>query len=219
MGSSVNPLYLAKLCRLSYADVHHHKRVYNRVVSRSHTSILRKRNDCTIVATRGSKDFEHVWTNVDIRMTPWNETIGFHCGFYRAAQHLWEELRPQLIEGERLLFTGHSMGGPISVALAKFVCDHDLSKDVRVVTFGSPRYGSAALDPGFEVSNFVLEHDLVIQIPQHMTRFGETIVIQTDNLPNPYLPYGIVRYHSIENYIARMASQKVQSLAHDKIHK
>lgn len=203
----MRPIHLAKLCKISYGMDHKSKRSHTTVHSKSHTSTIRTRTDRQIIATRGSKDFEHVWTNVDLRTLPWNEDgIRFHRGFYRAAEHLWTELKPEIEGTHPLFFTGHSMGGAISIALARMAHEAKPDRPIRVVTFGSPRYGSEPYDPPFSIENFVLEHDLVVQIPQHMHHFGTTWVIPTKELPNPYRPYGIVRYHSIEHYIHRLSS-------------
>lgn len=207
---TVHPLYLAQLSRSSYLLTNARKTMKpeRKVVrSKRHTSIIQTFGDRRIIATSGSRDFEHVWMNMDLRTIPLNDTTRFHRGFYRGAEELWNELEKEVDQTEDpLLFTGHSMGGAISVALAHFVQNASPSRHVHVVTFGSPRYASSekALKPTFPIDNFVLEYDLVIKLPQYMRHMGKLRTIPTSDLPNPYHPRGIVRYHSIEHYIDKL---------------
>lgn len=209
---TVHPLYLAQLSRSSYLadDAQRSPKPARKVVrSKRHTSIIQSFGDRRIVATSGSRDFEHVWTNMDLRTIPLSDTIRFHRGFYRGAEELWKELEKEVDQSEEpLLFTGHSMGGALSVALAHFVQQRSPTRNVRVVTFGAPRYASStpskAMNPTFPIDNFVLEYDLVVKLPQYMRHMGKIRTIPTSDLPNPYHPHGIIRYHSIEHYVDKL---------------
>lgn len=200
---TVHPLYLARLCKLSYLDSNSMQSNRHVIRSQSHTSIVQPFGNRRIIATSGSKDFEHVWTNMDLRTVPLTNTIRFHRGFYRGAEEVWQSLEAEIDDDVPLLLTGHSMGGAISVALAHFVCGKQPGRSVRVVTFGSPRYSTKAKRLSFPIDNYVLEHDLVVKLPQYMHHVGRIRTIPTADLPNPYHPRGIVRYHSIEHYIEK----------------
>lgn len=193
-------LEYAHLCKRSYHPRHSRR---DRIVrSRSHVSLVRPRDHHVIVCTRGSRDWDHVWTNADVRTVSCGDDLRFHRGFWKAAHHLWDPLHLSWYDDAiPITFTGHSMGGAISVALACLMHAARPNRPVRVVTFGSPCYGRGTwLDP-FPIENYLLRNDLVTSLPRHLHRFGSNRWIESDALPSPHQPYGIVRYHTIENYI------------------
>lgn len=154
------------------------------------------------MAARGSQDWDHVWTNVDVRTVPCGAGRSFHRGFWNAAGHLWDEMRDDPFRSERpITFAGHSMGGAIAVALALLAHDARPDHPVRAVTFGAPRYGTGPWTDPFPVENHVLPRDLVTTLPHHLTHFGSVVCIPTETIPSLYQPHGILKYHAIETYV------------------
>lgn len=108
-------------------------------------ALVTKFNGCTVVAIRGTANFEDVIT--DMRFMPWRDSEyvdGQWCvaGFLKYTRPLINKIMPTL-RGD-VYFTGHSLGG----ASASIFAAHCYSMGLRpagLVTFGEPRPGFAGL--------------------------------------------------------------------------
>lgn len=96
-----------------------------------------------VVVVAGSNDFPDWIKNFKIFLKAWPPFGSVHRGFLEDAQALMPELAKVLGGARRVLFTGHSRGGPITVLLALWWWN-DMGREVSdVYTFASPRMGDA----------------------------------------------------------------------------
>lgn len=82
--------------------------------------------------TMGPKDWE-----VDLEIE--QNALGFHKGFYDAANSFAQDLYP-LVNGQNVLFTGHSLGAAMAAIAAHEL--QPLRKSVSILNFGQPRIGN-----------------------------------------------------------------------------
>lgn len=125
------------------------------------------------VAFRGTNDIYDCLTDITLnKIRKYKGKV--HQGFDRALDVVWEDLTKTvlpLLEGRKLLFTGHSMGGAMAtLASIRFLEEHSIKADV-IYTFGSPRVGNRSFatnyDEHFEECHFrfVNYRDLVTRVP------------------------------------------------------
>ena len=105
-----------------------------------------------IVAFRGSEiwkkketvDLNEVFsdlkTDIDIRLTDWEQGGKVHRGFKEALDEIWPDLLPYIRKvqdkGCKIWITGHSLGGALAM-----LCAGRYGNVQGVYTFGSPRVG------------------------------------------------------------------------------
>ena len=93
----------------------------------------------TVVAFRGTAGFRDVLTDVMAWRVGWAPGGRVHAGFSRALRRIWPRLVLSLDRGkERLLYTGHSLGGALATLAATLV------QPDALYTFGAPRVGDRA---------------------------------------------------------------------------
>ena len=98
--------------------------------------------------------------------------IPVHAGFDAIAEVLYIDVKPHLKPGYRTYLTGHSLGGAIAALLAIYIIEDGHSVE-RVVTFGQPRFTTAA---GVErlgslpITRVVDENDMVPMLPPATSR-------------------------------------------------
>lgn len=138
----------------------------------------------TVVAIRGTETggllSEGGWRDVlrDARAIPYNsEVLGWgHKGFLRASELVLEKLSHYLCGRERLVFTGHSLGGAIALA-----CSYGawrMNWDVRqMVGFGTPKvfYRESKKLPLEDVA-YTLYENGTDPVPRVPIVFGKRIV-------------------------------------------
>lgn len=115
----------------------------------------------TIIAIRGTANAENWLT--DASVWPKRSCGGYlaHGGFVDAYRQLCAGGMPT-VKGERVIATGHSLGGAIATLLAEHT-------GCRLVTFGSPRvywrFGSA---PKLDHTRIVCDDDPVPLVPRYL---------------------------------------------------
>ncbi|WP_319405521.1 lipase family protein [uncultured Desulfosarcina sp.] len=147
--------------------------------NRSSTQCFVAANDrFAIVAFRGSeiwKRDEHIdprriiadlKTDIDIRLSQWDQGGRVHSGFKAALDEVWDELQPAIdklqAQGLKIWITGHSLGAALATLAA------DRLEDVQgLYTFGSPRVGDQAFKDRFRSKAFrvVNGSDIVASVP------------------------------------------------------
>lgn len=127
-----------------------------------------------VFAVRGTNDGRNMLDDVRVSQTdeasPYG--VGVHTGFALHADKLWESLQQEAdlaaAAGNTLLLTGHSLGGVTAIALGDRL-SRQRGQRIRVVTFGSPRYGSPAacfrVSKTCHISRFALSRDCVPRSP------------------------------------------------------
>lgn len=77
--------------------------------------------------------------------------VRVHRGFRDALDHVWPEILRLLADlrglvgGRDLLLVGHSLGGALATLAAARLCAVEIPAPPRLVSFGAPRVGDAAL--------------------------------------------------------------------------
>jgi triacylglycerol lipase len=120
------------------------------------------------ITVRGTADKKNFHEDMDIHVRDDRTTdIPVHEGFDAAAVVIYADAKPYLKTGYTTHITGHSLGGAIAALLAVYAIE-DGHKVARVVTFGQPRFTTAAgvkrLD-FLPLTRVVDENDMVPMLP------------------------------------------------------
>lgn len=226
----------ARLCQLVYDDDYLHKSERFVDVPSTDVQCSMSVDDRKLyVVFRGSDD-KTDWShnfNMDLVQYPAKSKNQLHAGFLEQWLSVREEVNKkvkdmlELNKGiETVVFTGHSAGSPPACLCAE---EFDLETEVRVITFGSPRFSNEAFKAEFEktqkCTRIVLDRDLVTRFPINFyngyahvgtplqLRDGHVLQRDTTNFETfqwfllgiPRLDVG-VRDHLIENYVEKLES-------------
>lgn len=236
-------LHAARLCHLVYDDEY----LYNseRFVDSPSTDVQCSMSvdDCKLyVVFRGSDDSTDWSHNFDMNLVsyPSKSNKQVHTGFLVQWLSVREEVTTKIAEMidlshesgtpiQTVVFTGHSAGSPPACLCALESLENI---EVRVVTFGSPRFSNQAFKDYFEAlpgiqkcTRFVLDRDLVTRFPinffngyRHVgsplqLRDGRILERDTTNFETfqwfvlglPRFDFG-VRDHDISNYVKKIES-------------
>lgn len=96
---------------------------------------------------------------------------GFHQGFAEATDTLIPQIIPLLRPGNKVVFTGHSLGGAMAAIAAARL--HQMCDITNVITFGQPRIGKQSavnMLAGLDWDRYVHGNDVVPTVPP--TEFG-----------------------------------------------
>ena len=113
-----------------------------------------------------SEEVSDLKTNIDIRLTDWEQGGKVHRGFKEALDEIWPDLLPYIrkIQGKgcKIWITGHSLGGALAT-----LCAGRYGNVQGVYTFGSPKVGDEAFKDNFDVKmyRFVNNYDIVSRVP------------------------------------------------------
>lgn len=121
-----------------------------------------------IIAIRGTANINNTLVNLELKLVADPRTdIRLHSGFARAARAVYGELVPHIKKDDRIIITGHSLGGAVAMILALYL-EMDGFDLERVVTFGQPKVtnlsGSAKFDR-LDITRVVTPGDIVPLIP------------------------------------------------------
>lgn len=104
----------------------------------------------TVFATEGPGFFDREWEDLinNVNTYPvdnYDHSAKVHEGFKKAADGIWGQLKPHLIEaasqGKKIHFTGHSLGASVATHLATRTHLELSTKVKSLVTFGGPATG------------------------------------------------------------------------------
>jgi triacylglycerol lipase len=133
-----------------------------------------ERNDKShtqFITVRGTDNNKNLDEDLDIALREDRQVdipvIPVHAGFDAAARAVHNDLKPQLKPGYRTYMTGHSLGGAVAALLAIYLLEDGVQVE-RVVTFGEPRFTTAAGAKrlGFlPLTRVVDENDIVPLVP------------------------------------------------------
>ena len=120
------------------------------------------------IAIRGTANRKNILEDVEMRIREdFALAIPVHAGFDATTRVLYADMKPDLKPGYKTYITGHSLGGAIAALLAIYMVE-DGYKVERVVTFGQPKFTTAA---GVErlgfltITRVVDENDVVPMLP------------------------------------------------------
>lgn len=148
---------------------------------KSDVSYFLEQNDKTrtqYITVRGTANDVNFQEDLDIKIrTDRRMDIPVHEGFDLAARVVYADVKPFLKPNYKTYVTGHSLGGAVAAILTIYMIEDGVSVQ-RVVTFGQPRFTTAA---GVErlgtlpILRVVDENDIVPMVPPAMTthpKFG-----------------------------------------------
>ncbi len=120
------------------------------------------------VTVRGTASKKNFSEDMDVKIRQDRKTdIPVHDGFDKASQAIYADLKKYLKPGYKTYVTGHSLGGAIAALLTIYIIE-DGGKIERVVTFGQPKFTTAAgvkrLD-FLPITRVVDENDMVPMLP------------------------------------------------------
>lgn len=205
-----------------------------------------ERNDVKkiqIVTVRGTANHRNLKEDEAVRVTVDKHSgLPVHSGFDKAAAAIYADLSPYLKKGYATYITGHSLGGAIA-ALIGIYAGEDGQKVVKIVTFGQPRFTTAAgIDrlAGLPLTRVVDENDIIPMLPPALTlnkRYGpyEQVGPEIILLEGPryvYLArhdanrlslgefwrtegYADLPDHKMDNYLKRIAEKERGAIAID----
>ena len=132
--------------------------------------------NATVFAFRGSVNVENWISNLQFSViAPYEDPdIKVHKGLYHEYLRYKDEISAYLVPGDKIIITGHSSGGAISMFFA-----YDIYKDYDVVvyTFGKPRIGNAKFaESANAITHFRVTHadDIVPHIPEEVFGYRHT---------------------------------------------
>lgn len=182
----INAWWLAEASTLAYADEDFVRSRFREAGLPEVTFFKKESTECyvanndrfAIVAFRGSEisrkrettDLNEMVadlkTDMDIRLTDWEQGGKVHRGFREALDKVWPDLLPHIRKiqekGCKIWVTGHSLGGALATLFAG-----RYGNVQGVYTFGSPRVGNEGFkeDLDVEMYRFVNNRDIVPRLP------------------------------------------------------
>ena len=211
----INAWWLAEASTLAYADEDFVRSRFREAGLPEVTFFEKEGTECyvanndrfAIVAFRGSEiagkrekvdlngAVADLRTDIDFRLTDWEQGGKVHRGFKEALDKVWPDLLPHIRKiqekGCKIWVTGHSLGGALATLFAG-----RYGKVQGVYTFGAPRVGNEGFREDFDVEiyRFVNNHDIVPRLPPPgiYVHVGNLKFIDGD---------GIVRDTAIENEV------------------
>jgi len=141
--------------------------------------------DTTFVGFRGSTNIQNWIDNLHVsQIQPYDDTsISVEKGFYNLFMNLKNDIIKEIndvstkYKTNKLLITGHSLGGALSTLLAfDLLYVQNSNMAIQLITFGSPRVGNEDFVSTFNNFNIYANrvthyYDIVPHIPQEFLKY------------------------------------------------
>lgn len=142
-------------------------------------------NDLVIVAFRGTEPSPgDIATDARFKRVRWEGPGEVHQGFHAALDAAWPETLEAIVAlsqpGQRLWFTGHSLGGALAVLAAmRWAHEARTPAIAGVYTIGQPRVGDAAFSAAYDRAlgkvtfRYINNRDPVPRVPMRVLGFQD----------------------------------------------
>ena len=152
---------------------------------KSTQAFITHHDEIILIAIRGTLELSDWWRDADAAQVPFEEGAGkVHHGFYDAYKALKTFIQRYLIRfytGQKIIISGHSLGGAIALLLAEALrCDKAQKYDILLYTYGSPRAGDATFVAAAEPlthHRMVNNNDMIPGVPAPWMNARRTIWI------------------------------------------
>ena len=120
-----------------------------------------------IITVRGTADQKNFSEDLDITVrTDRQADIPVHAGFDQAARAVYSDAKPYLKRNYKTYVTGHSLGGAVAALVTIYAIEDGFMVE-RVITFGQPRFTTAAGVQRLQLPliRVIDENDMVPMLP------------------------------------------------------
>ncbi len=152
-----------------------------------------------IIAVRGTVDDTNWKLDRDRRGVRGGRSgVLLHRGFSRAADAIFNDLKPRLKPGYTIYLTGHSLGGAVAAILGIYLWD-DQARVGGIITFGQPKFTNvegARAYASLPILRMVYQNDTVSLLPTETSKSRQRFVhvgSVVNLLSGPYYAYGTMR--------------------------
>ena len=105
----------------------------------SYAVLKQQSKNWKIIVIRGTANAENAAVDMDFKLVPDELSgISIHQGFKEATTPIFQKLKTRLKKNEKIITTGHSLGGAAALVLAMQLQAQGFNID-RVITFGQPK--------------------------------------------------------------------------------
>ena len=190
--SHANAYWLGVAAELAYSDASAFKAaVADWGVTCRHVSVgstqahIASTRELTIVAFRGTEPSPgDIATDAKFRRIRWSGAGEIHEGFHAATDGAWPETLKAVVAlsqpGQRIWFTGHSLGGALAVLAAMRWANEGRTPAIAgVYTIGQPRVGDAAFSAAYDRAlgkltfRYINNRDPVPRVPMRILGFKD----------------------------------------------
>lgn len=140
---------------------------------KSTQAFITHHDEVILIAIRGTLELSDWWRDADAAQVPFEEGTGkVHHGFYDAYKAMKTFIQRYLTRfhtGQKIIISGHSLGGAIALLLAEGLrCDKTQKYNILLYTYGSPRTGDATFVAAAEPlkhHRMVNNNDMIPSVP------------------------------------------------------